>query len=50
MTQNTYNSKPKSANTSKGTTVTNYTSCPPIAPQTQVPNKTPIHSRTQPEK
>lgn len=33
---------------STGKTVTNYTVKLPIAPQVMVPNKTPMHSRTQP--
>jgi len=32
---------------SSGSTVTNYTQAPPAYAQPQVPNKTPMHSRTQ---
>lgn len=32
-----------------GNTVTNYTVKPSIPAQPMVPNKTPMHSRTQPE-
>lgn len=32
-----------------GKTITNYTVTPPAYAQPQVPNKTPLHSRTQPE-
>lgn len=35
--------------THNGGAVTNYTVKPSIAPQPQVTNKTPMHSRTQPE-
>lgn len=34
---------------SNGATVTDYTKLPPAYSQPQVPSKTPMHSRTQPE-
>lgn len=34
---------------SSGSTVTDYTKAIPKPAQPQVPNKTPMHSRTQPE-
>lgn len=40
----------KDGKASGGKTVTNYTAPPPAYPQPQVPDKTPMHSRTQPER
>lgn len=39
----------KDGSANSGGLVTNYTVKPPTPAQPQVPNKTPMHSRTQPE-